>query len=838
MFGLALKFLKTDKIRTLFTSIGIILSVSLMIIIGVLNLSMYKTFKNIYTNESDNTDIIVKKNNGFSEQDIQFIQKIDGVAALTPKCSLDVSIYNNGKKEKVWTKGISVDTDRNLRDYLFIEGNWFSSKNSREIIINKQSAESLGIKYNDDIKVHTRSGAFNYKVIGIVEDKNLGSSQKLEMYTPLTAITSDSGFAGWYYILNIDVSKDELIDEVAYKIKNKFGNIVSTQTLTENLKVAKKSLDNIKMGLYAILIIVILSGMLFIYETFIIIIYERINTIGMLKALGMNKRQMIKMFLTEGLLLGIFGSAVGAVIGIFGSFVVLKIIKAAVYTNLSGFDISPSIFFTSIAVGLLMSIFACIIPAIKAGKYSPVKALKQNEQYNMQKKVHVFPKLRLIIGLSMMVLSFFYFNIVEYNITSDTAIRNFLLPIGYVLIFISFIIINPILMGRFLAITNAVIKKFFRREVILSTRNLARNSSRTNVIISFIVISVAVSIGFNGMFNSLKQSMQFHLSNSINSDIIINTNWNLDNKESFDKYNRLENISEIDWIYYTRNEFFKDNNNESHTIIGIDKKKIREFGNIEILQGSAEYFFNESLNNKRTALVGKYYIKNGYKIGDKISLPGKNKTFEFEIVGIVNDFIYNGKIVYIHRDMLDNMMENKLCNNIYIKSNKNTDVNLLINTIDSKIIQNDSSSISSSLDYKKELENEISSSSFIFDIINIIVLLIAVLGLMNAILISILRRKSEISMLRSIGSTQRFIQKMIFHESIIMIVYGTITGIILGTALAWKTKAIMESVNYSSIKFYIPFGFLIQIVFIVVIFSMIATIYPSLKASRTPIINT
>lgn len=837
MFRIAWRYLVSDKIRTLFTSVGIILSVSLIIIIGVLNLSMYKTFKHIYTESGGSTDIVVKKNNGFSEKDIEFINNIEGVQAIAPMCALNVKVYQNGIKQKVWTKGVSVDKDREMRNYSFIDGNWFTSENSREIIINEESARKLQIKYNDNVKLSTRAGTYSYKVVGIIENKGAGSSNELEMYTPLLAITGDSGFEGWHYALDINVEKDEQINDIAYIIQNEYGKIVTTKTLTEHLKVARKSLNNINMGFYVILIIVILSGMLFIYDTFIINLYERINNIGMLKAIGMNKRQMMKVFLWEGFLLGIFGSLTGAILGIFASMAILNVIKNMVYSNLKSFDISPGIFFLSIAIGFVISIVSCMIPAIKASNYSPVAALRHTEDYyesNKKKNKTLIYRIKFIMGIIMILLSFFYFNIIEQYITSDSPIRNFLLPIAYLLIFISFMLLNPMIMEKFLYIIKLISQKLLKREIILSTRNLARNSNRTNVIISFIVISIAISIGFNGMFNSLKQSMDYQMNKSVNCDILINTTWNLSVQDYEDKYTMLESLPDVKWLYYNRIEYFKDDDNESNTMIGVDSEKYKELGDTEILDGSLDDFYND----ENVVLVGKYYIQNlGYKIGDSILLPGKSEDHEFLIAGIVNDFLYNGKVTYLHRDKLDNMMGNKLCNNIYIKSSNASNINDLINKIDSQIIKNDSSTITSSNDYIDNLRNEVSSSSWIFDIINILVLVIAVLGLANAILISILKRKDEISMLRSMGATQKFIQKMIFNESIITIVYGIIMGTILGIILAWRTKAIMEKVNYISLSFHVPFNFLCYIIIIVFICSIAATIYPASKASKTPIVD-
>ncbi|QNU66196.1 ABC transporter permease [Ruminiclostridium herbifermentans] len=842
MVKLAFRNLFEHKVRTFLTGIGIVLAVALVLGVDILNRSMLGTLQDIYMGSGHKTDIIAIKSGDFTSNDIKYIKGIPNVSLLAPLSACLVKLDSPlMSKVDAGVKGIDIKTDQKMRDYYFLEGGWFSSKYKRELIIDKTTASKIGVSCYDNVRLSTRTGDKIYKVIGIIEPRGAGlPSWIIEMYAPLETITADSGFANCFNRIDIALDDEEMAMSISEEIKKHFTDTdIETQTLVERQQMANRTMSNIRMGFNVVLSVIIFAGCMLIYNTFCLIINERIQLIGMLKAIGMGKYQTIKMILCEGIVLGLVGTFFGVLLGLgIGKILIPLVSKISRLGSIDVeyFIISPKSVITSVAIGLITPLISCLLPAYKASKYSPIQALKNNTTYTNLNYNSKNEKKKFFIGL-IFILTFFLGSEVLTKFL-DSKISTVIMPLMILFMFMGFIILSPLIIGNISTAFEIIMKKCFKINQILSVRNITRNINRTAITTSVIIIGIAMSIGLNGLFNSIKESSAKEVEKSFKSDIIIRTSQGSSIEDFENKINLIKKTQGVNYVYYTGSAWSKDKNNDSQLITGIKVPDQIKMGYFDILSGDLNETYIKMNEREKVAIVGQYYSKNlGYKTGDILNIKGISKEYPFVITTIVNTSVQNGNIVYIDRDILDSIYSQKHCDFIGVKANADTDISALREKIDKTIIKDSSIIVSTAHEYKEMVRNETLKATTIFSSINIIIIIIALFGLVNTLLMGVLERKHEIGILRSIGSSKKQIKNTILGESMLIGVLGTVIGFIAGISFVMELKTCMENISNVSLSLYLPYKSIYTLLILTLLGSFVASIFPFRMAVKVGIID-
>jgi len=837
---LAYRNIKVHKVRTILTALGVVLGVALMLAVGILNQSMLKTFEQINMRAGGNTDIVVTKYNSFSAKDIEYINSIEEVITAVPM-TIDNTKVENMKKENLdaLILGIDISRERQIRNYELMSGEWFSDRKAREIIINEKTSKELGKDVNDLLSIPTRTGIKDYRIVGIIENRGAGlPSNDIEMYAPIDAVSYDFRRNGIFTRMDLDIDHDAFIVSVAESIKNKFGDDVDTLTLTENLSMAKRNMAAMKTGFYAILAAVIFVGCFLVYNTFSVIVLERTQMIGILRSIGMNKKQTIKMILVEGVLLGFIGTVIGLVLGFFVASGLLNLMSSSIKIEFNQYVFSLKNVVMASVVGLTIPIASCLIPAFKAGKYSPIQAIKvvDSMQYTKKGKTGFFRKYRTKLGVILILIFFINFEIVARCFKND-LIYYIVLPITLPIVFMGIFFITPFLLEKTVNFIDVLSRIAFGKRTVLSTRNLLRNKSRTSITVSIITIGVVMSVGFKGMFYSVRESAAVEVDRSLKGDLVINTWWDLSYPEHAKKYKELKKLSGIEDVGYSREEWFEDERGRWQRILGIHPDEHARLSYFDIKEGNREEIYSKMASGERIAVVGQYYWDElGLNIGDSITVSGARKEYTFNIGGFVNDKQSN--VVYIHRDMLDEMYGGKYGNSFIIKTEYGVDIDSLKNIVKSEIVKDESAEVATTYQLRETIKKEIITGTEPFDVINIITIVVALFGLMNTLLMSIIERKREVGMLRSIGASKKHIQRMIFGESLIMGIFSIVTGVFFGIVLSREANLLIGIImNVGNVDFYIPYDFILMSTLAVLVCAIIAAFYPSRIALKTKIID-
>lgn len=320
-----------------------------------------------------------------SPQEEKTLRKHENIKSINPFISLGGLIKTKDDFQGVMLKGIDNNYDSNFFHNYLLSGRFLSKENINEAIISKHIANKLSLSLGDKLRIYfyidNNYRARAMEVIGIYETGLSLYDEKIiicniDQLRPLSSL-KDNEVHG-YEILLKDFSKQEESSEYIYNSTSHDKTILNIQEIEPNLFSWLNLLDS---NVVVILLIMILVSIITITSTLLIIIFEKTQTIGILKSLGANNRSIIKIFLYNALNIIIKGILYGNIFALgLGylqvRFKIFKLDQESYYLTSVPIEISFSQVMLVNLGTIIICFLALLIPARSISKISPIKSIR------------------------------------------------------------------------------------------------------------------------------------------------------------------------------------------------------------------------------------------------------------------------------------------------------------------------------------------------------------------------------------------------------------------------------------------------------------------------------
>ncbi len=321
----------------------------------------------------------------FSERDIEDIQRLNGIKSMSPVLFGTGILEFNGEQQGVSLLGMNADSMRTIFgiDFLGLEtGEFMHQGDQNKCILGYSVAHDL---FDVDIELGNRIqiNGHNFVVNGIYQRQGAGMSVPTDDNIHLTdrdfeKITGQENISG----VLIRVTNVEQAESIATEIEQAIGenhgdddyaNSVTMASIIDSIQEVLAIIQVVLLGIAAIALVVASIG---IMNTMLTSVMERTHEIGIMKAIGARNRDVMIIFLSEGVMISLLGGAVGILLGVLGS----HGFSMASASFMGGGNIAPAITLISIALALGVATFVGVIsslyPARKAAKMSPIEAVR------------------------------------------------------------------------------------------------------------------------------------------------------------------------------------------------------------------------------------------------------------------------------------------------------------------------------------------------------------------------------------------------------------------------------------------------------------------------------
>jgi lipoprotein-releasing system permease protein len=401
---IAKKYIISNKRLTSVAVLGVLLGMSIYIFMNSMlvgfdktsNISIFKSTSHIRVYKDDeisrplldsnqsqplilNPKVVPKKNTIINpDLVIETIQKMETVEVVTPQVTTSI-FYTNGKSQiagiATGTKPDEANKMYNIQSFMVV-GNFDQLKNNPNgIIIGSGIAEKMNLNIGDNMNL-TSSKAVNrtFQVIGIFKTNN-SITDKTKSYIHISAAQQLLRESNSYITdINVNISDPEKASEMAKKIAMLTGyNAEGWKEANETMMAANKMR---KIVITFVSLTILLVAGFGIYNILNMTVSQKINDIAILKAIGFKGKDVIRIFVTQAVTIGVLG-VIG---GMLMATILITFLKTVYIGGDIGYfpiDYEPTKFIQGVLIGLFITFWAGYIPARKAAKVDPVDILRK-----------------------------------------------------------------------------------------------------------------------------------------------------------------------------------------------------------------------------------------------------------------------------------------------------------------------------------------------------------------------------------------------------------------------------------------------------------------------------
>ncbi|KKD02900.1 ABC transporter permease [Streptomyces sp. WM6386] len=701
-----------------------------------------------------------------------------------------------------------------------------------EALLDSESADRKDLKIGDTLSVIGPQGTFKVRLVGIATFTTTNPGATLLFLDTPTAQTKLLGDADAATGISLDakngVSDAQLKQRVAAAIGTGDYEI---RTADEQAKSDVESLggflDVIKYVMLGFAGIAVLVGVFLIVNTFSMLIAQRTRELGLLRALGADRRQVRRSVLTEAMLLGVVGSTLGLATGI-GLAAGLIALMNTLGMNIKSSEmvIGWGTPVAAYVVGVGVTFVAAYLPARRAAGVSPMAALADAEIAGVGRPL----KVRALVG--GVVFGAGAAALLGCVLSSDTSSAASLLGLGVVLTLIGTVIAGPLLVRPVIRVLGGAFPALFGSVGRMSQRNALRNPRRTGATAAALMVGLALVGGMSVASASMTKSFDQQIDDTLGADFVIqNSNFVPFPQEVTEKVRATDGVGLV-----VRSQFapvavrLPDGDRVKTTAAAYDPQ-LDDVANIKYAQGDTA----AALASGSIAMDADFARDHGVRIGSTIPVEFQSRKTAELTVGALTDqesaegFGTQGGI-YFGLDTLQRYAPGGQDSGLYVNAASGTGSDKLRANLEKTLDPYPQVQVRDIADYKDLVHDQIAVLLYLVYALLGLAIVIAVLGVVNTLALSVVERTREIGLLRAIGLARRQLRRMIRLESVVIAVFGAVLGLALGLVWGVCVQQVLALQGMSALA--IPWGTIVAVVVGSAVVGVVAALLPALRASR------
>lgn len=842
MLKVTLRGLLAHKLRLSLTAVAIVLGIAFVSSTFVVGDTINNVFGAIFTDANQGIAVVVEGQTlAGASQDIGGGQRLPVPAALLPTVR---SV--NGVKE---ADGVIFRTGATL---LSTSGkpigghgpptfgaNWVSSPTSPyhirsghqpqapdDIVVDAATATANGIHVGQAIQMVFNGGPRQtFHVSGIAgygsADNVAGAT--ITLFTTETAmrvLDTQGNFDQIAVLSTSGVSDATLRDRVAQVLP---ANMVAQTgaAQADQQKQATQSIINIlSTALLVFGLIALFVGSFLIVNTFTILIAQRSRELALLRALGATRRQVMVSVLIEALLTGLVASAVGAALGVVLAVGLARLLGFSL-TN-GGLTVSPRSIIVSIAVGTLVTVLAAVLPARRATRVAPMAALRDAvpEAQPITRRRSLGGGIVALVGAVLLGVGLFA------NSSQTLA----LLGVGALALFIGVAYLAPLLvrpvagtLGRPLARLRGVPGR-------LARENATRSPRRTASTAAALMIGVALIAAVAVIAASFKASGESAIAGSVNAQLLVTDSTSQAGFSNSDAAPlradpRLADVTEV-----RASSIVAASANQP--LLGVDLTEINHTVTFDMVNGDAG-----SVADAQDVLVDDTTASSyGWSTGTMLTVqfPYAPKPTHRRIGGVYRgNALIAGFVVSLATYAANFPTQRDLA--ILANPAPGQTLGAADTALSSDLSAYPTLTIQTKQQFVDANSMSIDQAQSLIDVLLVLSIVIAALGVVNTLALSVLERARELGLLRALGLTRRQTRSMVRWEAVIIALLGALLGLVIGAGMGTAVVRALASQGLSKLS--VPAVQLLIYVVVAFFIGVLAAVLPARRAARLNILE-
>ncbi|MFC8988277.1 ABC transporter permease [Streptomyces sp. NPDC057115] len=709
-------------------------------------------------------------------------------------------------------------------------------KGPDQIMVDSDTADKHGLELGDEIGVMSAVGTHRAKISGITDFTVTNPGAAIFFLDTKTAQQALVGKGGVYTNVQITAADGVTHEQLKKNVRAELGTGYKVQTAAETAEENQKDVEGfmsvMKYAMLGFAGIAFLVGIFLIINTFSMLVAQRTREIGLMRAIGSSRKQVNRSVLAEALLLGVVGSLLGVGAGI-GLAIGLMKLMGSVGMELSTKDLT--IAWTTPAIGLFLgvvvTVLAAYLPARRAGRISPMAALRDAGAPADARAGWV----RGIIGTVLTGGGALFLYLAG---SADKATEGSLwLGLGVVLTLVGFIAVGPLLAGGVVRVLGAVLLRVFGPVGRMAERNALRNPRRTGATGAALMIGLALVACLSVVGSSMVASATEELDKTVGTDFIIgNDNGVLLTPEAVAAVKTTPGLDHVTEYRWTDADFTTPDGKtvKDSSITAADPTYASDL-RVETVAGK----LSDAYLPGAMSVHEDFAKDHGITVGSKVKVAFKDGTAGDLTVRAItsSEGVVDAGAMYTSIETMSRYIpaDRMPLNQIMFASAKDGQKDAAYTALKESLDPFPQYKVRDQTDYKEALKDQIGQLLNMIYGLLALAIVVAVLGVVNTLALSVVERTREIGLMRAIGLSRRQLRRMIRMESVVIALFGALLG--LGLGLGWGATAqqllALEGLKVLDIPWPTIIGVFISSAFV----GLFAALVPAFRAGRMNVLN-
>lgn len=843
MFKLSLRNIADHKGRFVMTALAVFLGVSFVVSSFVLSDTIKATFRSLFGEANQNVDLVVRTKGGFDTgpggiehaplpaEAVEQVKQVPGVedaegpvqgiipALLDPKGK---QVPNNGPP----TIGFSWGPSTKLNPFTVAAGH---KPGPGEVALDQVTYEKFGFKVGTTIDVQLASGAAKFPLVGVIKygkSKGFGGAHVLAFddETARQALNRQGLVDKVQIVLAPRAKAADVKAAILQRAPAGVVEVVSgAQVAKEDASTFEVLASVIGGVLLAFAGVALFVSAFYIFNTFNIILGQRTHELALLRAVGASPKQVRRSVMTESLGLGAISAVVGVIGGLGLASVLQKLMDALGFTLPAG---SPILKLRTVVIGLVIGIgvtfLASVLPAFRASTVAPLAALRDDAS------MHTFnSRRRLIVGIVMTALGALILSNGLFLADETRAVLSSL-AFGAIFIFLGVSMLSALVAGHVTTFLGQPVKALMGTAGRLARDNAARNPQRTSSTASALTIGLALVTMATIVGASIKASVQDATKQSVTAQYFVAPGSNFGFGFSPTVAQRISQLPGVEAESPVRFGAFKFHG-ATKDITAVDPASASKLFDLDFVSGRPEDLGENSILVQSDPAED-LNLKVGSKIDVEFSRTGKKV---FTVAGIYKEASLAGNYV-VSLDTFKANYSDQLDQFVALNAKDGVGQAELAQSM--RPIFEDFPQLQ-----LKDRDQFIASSGgqvdqllIIINVLLMLAILIAVLGIANTLALSVLERIHEIGLLRAVGMTRRQTRRMIRWEGAIVSAFGASVGVVVGIVFGLAALQAMPESLITVTR--VPIPSMVFLLFFSVVAGLLAAIFPARRAGKLDVL--
>ena len=831
MWKVTIKGLLAHKLRLGLTALAIVLGVTFISGTFVLTDTLHNTFSNLFGNIYAKVDFQVRGvaqlgsggnavRNELPESLLATVRGVPGVSAAEGQVTGYAQyIGHNGKAIQTGgapTLGVSFDPYPQLSSLHLIAGR--PPTTSTEVVMDAGTAQKYDFSVGQQVRILTAGPTRTFTISGIAEfgtANNLAGATLAAFTLPTAqAIAQETGKLDDINVLTAPGADKSAVQHAIAKVLPPGVEVVTGQTVVnESTDSVNQALGFFSTALLVFAFISLFVGAFTIFNTFSIIVGQRTRELALLRIVGANRRQVFRSVLGEAALTGLVSSVIGLGLGVLAAVGLEALLRGFGITLPPGSLVfEPRTAIVGLLVGVGVTLVAALGPARGAVRIPPVAALddRRSAPTASLRRRFIGGTALALVGVILLALGL-----------AKPAIA--LVGIGAVCIFLGAAILAPAIARPLSSVIGRPLARLLGEPGKLGRENSMRSPRRTAQTAAALMVGLALVAAMSVFGASLSRSATSSVDQAVNADLIVTpTGSGQLSNSAVSIASAVPGVTANSSVYQGQFEF----RNALSQLTAVSTDNLAATVNLRMTSGtSAALAQNELLIDSTTAQ--NKHLAVGDTVAARFALTGPTTL---RIGGIYQANALIGSYLVSSAFFLSHYPAQPP-GALLLSTNGNTAVdNAVTKTLDPfPNIQ---------VQTKAQFEQaQVSSVNQILGLVYALLalaVLIALIGIVNTLMLSVFERTREIGLLRAVGMRRRQVRTMIRSEAVILAIFGAIIGIIIGTGMGVALVSSLRSQGISDTV--VPWSSLVIFLILAALLGLVAASWPARRAAKLDIL--